>query len=194
MSTLDYLNSPTAKPGLSFKAAGVQGFSAKLHSAVTKNVNGLGILKNNPAVLDAVNKLALKNQHYIRRGGLSHLQAEKMVHLINHEVAMKGEHLSATEHAMVKKLSHHLSKPVIQKDMSMAGGNIQQSHGITSLSATQHVGSVKQIGDQTKMMSSGDIPHAAGGIANLMKNKNNPISAGGPISSRPTPPRIKLSI
>ena len=192
---LDHLNTSTSKPGLSFTAKGAHGFAGKLHSAVTQNFHGLGTLRDNQAALTALNAEVLKNQHYIRRGGLSKFQAEKMMNRISHEAAVQGSHLSATEHEAIKKLSHHLTKPVIRKDMSMAGGDAQQSHGITSLSATHHTSSISQVGDQTKMMSSGEeAPRVTGGIANLIKNKNNPISTGMSGSSRPTPPRIKLSI
>ncbi len=153
----------------------------------------MGTLRDNKIAVEAINAQVLKNQHLIRRGGLSKQQAEKMMHKISHEAAMKGEHLTATEHEAVKKLSHHLMKPVIRRDIIRAGDEVQ-SQGVTSIASMQHTGTVSQIGDQTRMVSSGQSIHASGGIASSIRNKTNPLSNLGSSASRPTPPRIKLSI
>ncbi len=193
MSILEHFSTSTAKPGMSFQAKQQSGFAGKLHSAITNNYHGMGSLRDNKAAVEAINSIVLKNQHLIRRGGLSKHQAEKMMHKISHEAALKGEHLSATEHEAVKKLSHHLMKPVIHRDIIRAGDEVQ-SKGVTSIASMQHTTTVSQIGDQTKMVSSGQSIHASSGIANSIKNKINPLSNLGSSGSRPTPPRIKLSI
>jgi hypothetical protein len=193
MSILEHFNSPTAKPGLPFQAKHQSGFAGKLHTAITQNFHGLGTLKDNKVAVEAINAQVLKNQHLIRRGGLTKHQAEKMMHKISHEAALKGEHLSATEHEAVKKLSHHLMKPVIHRDIIRADDpQAAQRHGITSLSSTQHAASVSRIGDQTKL-THGEMPQASGGIASLIKKKSLPSIPTTP-SSKPVPPRIKLSI
>ncbi len=193
MSILEHFSSPTAKPGLSFQAKHTSGFAGKLHSAVINNYHGMGTLKDNKVAVEVINAVVLKNQHLIRRGGLSKNQAEKMMHKISHEAAMKGEHLSATEHEAVKKLSHHLMKPVIRRDIIRAGDEIQ-SHGITSI-AGQPSAKVSQIGDQTRVVSAGQTIHGSSGIASSIRNKNNPSIPNLPSNSgRPTAPRIKLSI
>ena len=193
MSILEHFSSPTAKPGQSFHAKNQSGFAGKLHSAITNNYHGLGTLRDNKIAVEAINTHVLKNQHLIRRGGLSKHQAEAMMHKISHEAAMKGEHLSATEHEAVKKLSHHLMKPVIRRDIIRAGDEIE-SHGIASITGMQQNKKVSQIGDQTKMVSAGEAIHASSGIASSLKNKNNPLVGLGGNTSRPSAPRIKLSI
>ncbi len=191
MSILSHFDSAQAKPGASFNAKSTYGFAGKLHTAVQHNFHGLGTLKNAPAVVDALKSQVLKNQHLIRTGGLSKFQAEKMIAKIHHEAAAKGEHLSATEKEALHSLGKHLTKHIIRRAAPL---DQQEHHGITSLSNTQHVSSVRQIGDQTRVSTSGQpTPHAAGGISSLMKNKglNTPTLP----SSRPMrPPTIKLSI
>lgn len=190
MAILSHFDSAQAKPGASFNAKSHYGFAGKLHTAVQHNFHGFGTLRDNTAAVDAIKTQVLKNQHLIRRGGLSKYQAEKMIAKIHHEVAMKGEHLSVTEKEALHKLGHHLTKQVIQR--APAPGELEH-HGITSLGAMQHTSSVSQIGDQTRM-NSDQAPHAAGGIASLMKNKGLP-SSGGITSPKPMhPPNIKLSI
>lgn len=193
MSILEHFSNTTAKPGQSFQAKQQSGFAGKLHSAITNNYHGMGTLRDNKVAVEAINAQVLKNQHLIRRGGLSKQQAEKMMHKISHEAAMKGEHLTATEHEAVKKLSHHLMKPVIRRDIIRADDDVQ-SHGVTSIASMQHTGTVSQIGDQTRVVSAGQSVHASSGIASAIKNKTNPLSNLGSGGSRPTPPRIKLSI
>ncbi|MCX6780455.1 MAG: hypothetical protein NT034_04770 [Candidatus Magasanikbacteria bacterium] len=193
MSILEHFNSATAKPGISFHAKNTSGFAGKLHSAINNNYHGLGTLRDNKVAVEAINSIVLKNQHLIRRGGLSKNQAEKMMHKISHEAAMKGDHLTATEHEAVKKLSHHLMKPVIRRDIIRADDDVQ-SHGVTSIAGLQQSKKVSQIGDQTRMASIGDTAHGSSGIASSIQHKNNPLSNLPSSGSRPTPPRIKLSI
>lgn len=194
MSILEHFNSATAKPGLSFQAKNHSGFAGKLHSAISNNYHGLGTLKDNKVAVEAINAQVLKNQHLVRRGGLTKHQAEKMMHKISHEAAIKGEHLSATEHEAVKKLSHHLMKPVIRRDIIRAGDDTQ-SHGMTSIAGMQNSAKVSQIGDQTRLVSAGQNIQASGGIASSIRNKNNPLISNLPKGGmRPAPPRIKLSI
>lgn len=202
MSILEHFNSPTAKPGLSFQAKHTVGFAGKLHSAVTNNYHGMGTLKDNKVALEAINAVVQKNQHLIRRGGLTKHQAEKMMHKISHEAAIKGEHLTATEHEAVKKLSHHLTKQVIQKDTDKPGirrdiiraDDDIQSHHIASISGAQHSTKVSQIGDQTKVISAGAVIHGSGGIASSMKKNNSLLSNLPKGGIKPAPPSIKLSI
>ncbi|EKD43165.1 MAG: hypothetical protein ACD_72C00420G0001 [uncultured bacterium] len=188
MAILSHFDSVRAKPGASFNAKSTYGFAGKLHTAIQHNFHGFGTLKNNTAAVEAINTQVLKNQHLIRTGGLSKYQAEKMIAKIHHEAAMKGEHLSATEKEALHKLGHHLTKQVIRR-----APELQESerHGITSLSSTQHTSSVSSIGDQTRV-TSGETPHASGGISNLIKNKNLPTMPNQ-TGSRPRPPNIKLS-
>ncbi len=194
MSILEHFNTSTAKPGLSFHAKNTSGFAGKLHSAINNNYHGMGTLRENKIAVEAINSIVLKNQHLIRRGGLSKHQAENMMHKISHEAAMKGEHLSATEHEAVKKLSHHLMKPVIRREIIRAEDDIQ-SHGVTSIAGIQKSAKVSQIGDQTRMISAGQTIQASGGIASSIRNKNNPLISNLPKGGmRPAPPRIKLSI
>lgn len=193
MSILEHFSSPTAKPGLSFQAKNQTGFAGKLHSAITNNYHGLGTLRDNKTAVEAINTQVLKNQHIIRRGGLTKYQAEKMMHKISHEAALKGEHLTATEHEAVKKLSHHLMKPVIERDIDRSGID-QEQHGITSIAGMQQNKKVSQIGDQTRMVSAGAVTHGSSSIANSIKNKNNPLSGLSSGSGKPSAPRIKLSI
>jgi len=190
MAILSHFDSPRAKPGGSFTAKNSYGFAGKLHTAIQHNFHGLGSLKNNSTTVNAINAQVLKNQHLIRKGGLSKFQAEKMVAKIHHEAALKGEHLSATEKEALHKLAHHLTKQVIRRAPEPSE---TEHHGITSLSATQHTSSVSRLGDQTRVGSTGEAPHAAGGISSLMKQKNNlPTSNIAP--KKPTSPIIKLSI
>ncbi len=190
MPILSHFDSAQAKPGASFNAKSHYGFAGKLHTAVQHNFHGLGTLRDNNVAVEAIKTQVLKNQHLIRRGGLSKYQAEKMISKIHHEVAMKGEHLSVTEKEALHKLGHHLTKQIIRRAPPLQE---QEHHGITSLSATQHTASVSQVGDQTRV-TSGQTPHAAGGIANLMKNKGLPSSTGLSSSKPMHPPIIKLSI
>lgn len=192
MAILSHFDSVQAKPGSSFNAKSTYGFAGKLHTAVQQNFHGLGTLKNAPAVVEALKTEVTKNQHLIRTGGLSKYQAQKMIAKIHHEAAAKGEHLSATEKEALHKLGHHLTKQIIRRAPPL--DQQPEKRGITSLSNTQHVSSVKQVGDQTRMTSSGQAaPRAAGGISNLIKNKG--LNNLTPPSSRPMrPPTIKLSI
>lgn len=200
MTVLSSLSSSGAKPGASFSAKGVGGFTGKLHSAIEKNANQLGTLKHSPQALEALHAQVLKNQHVIRRGGLSEHQAHKLVQGITSKVHVAGGHLSAAQHEALQKLSHHLTKIDATKNRpsemhhnfgSNTAGTIQ-NHAISSISSGQHTSSVQQIGDQTRVGA--DTPHAASGIASLMKNKtslkNGPINKGGSFK----PPTIKLSI
>ncbi|MFA6424419.1 MAG: hypothetical protein WCV83_03875 [Candidatus Magasanikbacteria bacterium] len=189
MPILSHFGSPLAKPGASFNAKSSQGFAGKLHTAVQQNFHGMGALKSTPTAVNAIASQVLKNQHLIRMGGLSRYQAEKMIAKIHHEVAQKGEHLSATEKEVIDKLGHHLTKQVIRRPLDQSQ---EQHRGITSLSSSQHTSTVRQVGDQTKM-SSGETPHATGGIASLLKNKGLP-NAGITAPKPMRPPNIKLSI
>jgi len=190
MAILSHFDSVQAKPGASFNAKSTHGFAGKLHTAIQQNFHGFGTLKSNTVAVAAIKSQVLKNQHLIRTGGLSKYQAEKMIAKIHHETAMKGEHLSVTEKEALHKLGHHLTKQIIRRAPEP---QTQEHHGITSLSATQHTTTVSRIGDQTRV-TTGQTPHAAGGIASLMKNKNLPTSPNqtGPKPMRP--PNIKLSI
>jgi aspartate oxidase len=192
MAILSHFDSPRAKPGAAFTAKNPYGFTGKLHSAIQQNYHGLGALKNNAATVNAINAQVLKNQHLIRRGGLSKFQAEKMIAKIHHEAAIKGEHLSATEKEALHKLGHHLTKQVIKRAPAANVDN-QEHHGITSLSSTHHTTSVSRIGDQTKVTSSGEAVHASGGISSLIKQKSNPLTSNLP-PKKPGAPIIKLSV
>lgn len=189
MSILDHFNSVAAKPGLSFNAKSQHGFAGKLHTAIQNNYHGLGTLKNNATAVEALKTQVIKNQHYIRTGGLSKHQAEKMIHKVHHEAALKGDHLSATEKEALHKLSAHLTKMEVHREHQ---ADPTRPHAISSISASTHTTSVSQIGDQTKMVQSGQAPNASGGIASLIKRKNNLGTPPSP--SKPMPPRIKLSI
>ena len=189
MSTLSHFDSVLAKPGMSFSAKNTHGFAGKLHTAVHQNFHGLGTLRNNPIAIEALKTQVLKNQHLIRSGGLSKYQAEKMVAKIAHEATMKGEHLSSIEKDAIKKLGQHLTKQATQPTSTKKE---HEYHGITAINKPQHTSSVSQIGDTTKV-TSGQTPHAAGGIASLMKNKGLPTSTNLPSSKPIRPSNIKLS-
>lgn len=192
MAILSHFDSPRAKPGAAFTAKNTYGFAGKLHSAIQQNYHGLGTLKNNAAAVNAINAQVLKNQHLIRRGGLSKFQAEKMIAKIHHEAAVKGEHLSATEKEALHKLGHHLTKQIIKRTPT-PNENEPAHHGITSLSATHHTTSVSRMGDQTKVTTSGEVQHASGGISSLIKQKSNPLTSNLP-PKKPGTPIIKLSV
>ncbi len=192
MTILKSLSTNAAKPGMSFSTKGVGGFQTKLHTAMERNTDRLGVLKGHDTVLGAIHSQVEKYKHYIRRGGVSKNQAELMVAKITHEVHTKGEHLTPTQHEALKKLSHHLTKMDLTH-RNAPGAELAHHQGTTSILGQQHTSSVHQIGDQTRISGSGEAPHASGGIANLIKNKNLPTDLSGP-SSPPKPPRIKLSI
>lgn len=190
MAILSHFDSVHAKPGGSFLAKNTYGFAGKLHSAIQQNFHGLGTLKDNNAAVEAINAQVLKNQRVIRKGGLSKFQAEKMVAKIHHEMATKGEHLTVSEKEALHKLTHHLTKRVIQHEPTPED---QVHHGITSLSGIHHTSTVSQIGDQT-ILTSGQAPHASGGIANIIRNKGLSTNSGTPTSKPSSPSNFKLSI
>jgi hypothetical protein len=190
MAILSHFDSVHAKPGGSFLAKNTHGFAGKLHSAIQQNFHGLGTLKDNKTAVEAINTQVLKNQSVIRKGGLSRFQAEKMVAKIHHEMAQKGEHLTTNEKEALNKLTHHLTKRIIQHEPNP---NDQVHHGITSLGNIQHTSTVSQIGDKTRLVS-GQTPHASGGIANTIKNKGLSINSGPTIPKLNRPSSFKLSI
>ena len=191
MSALTHFDTPHAKPGMSFSAKNHYGFAGKLHTAIQQNYHGLGVLKNNAAVVASLNTQVLKQQHLIRTGGLNKFQVAKMIAKVHHEAAMKGEHLGAVEKEALHKLGHHLTKQIIRHDPTPRE---QEHHGITSIQSTQHTASVSQIGDKTKIISSGSVQHASGGITSSIRQKNNPLTGNLPQTKPATPLNIKLSI
>lgn len=191
MTILNSLSSVTAKPGVGFVANGAVGFQGKLHHAMEKNADGLGYLKKNTAALDALHAQIVKNKHLIHQGGWSEHKAKMVLDKITHEVHLKGEHLSASQHEALKKLTHHLTK--VDHTKRMVGmGQLAHHQGISSISAQQHVGSVHQIGDQTHV-TSGEEPHASGGIASSIKRQHD-LPTNLPTHSTPKPLSIKLSV
>lgn len=190
MAILSHFDSVHAKPGGSFSAKNTYGFAGKLHTSIQQNFHGLGTLKDNKAAVEAINAQVLKNQSVIRKGGLSKFQAEKMVAKIHQNIAAKGEHLTTGEKEAIHKLTHHLTKRIIQHEPYPED---QAHHGITSLSSTQHTSTVSQIGDKT-ILSSGQAPHASGGIANTIRNNGLSKNSNLPISKPNRPSGFKLSI
>ena len=191
MSILTHFDSVHAKQGMSFSAKNHYGFAGKLHTAIQQNFHGMGVLKNNTAVVASLNAQVLKQQHLIRTGGLTKFQVEKMIAKVHHEAAMKGGHLGAIEKEALHKLGHHLTKQIIKHAPTP---NDQAHHGITSIQNTQHTASASRIGDQTKITSSGNISHASGGIANSIRQKNNPLTSNLSNTKPNAPLNIKLSI
>ncbi|GEM_PF-5731016 len=191
MSILTHFDSVHAKPGISFSAKNHYGFAGKLHTAIQQNFHGMGVLKNNTAVVESLNAQVLKKQHLIRTGGLNKFQVEKMIAKVHHEAAMKGEHLGAIEKEALHKLGRHLTKQIIRRNPTP---NEQAHHGITSLQSSQHTASASRIGDQTKITSSGNTTHASGGIANSIRQKSNPLNSNLPHTKPNAPLNIKLSV
>ncbi len=188
MSILEHFKAPTAKPGMSFSAKSTAGFAGKLHTAIAQNFHGFGSLKDSPAAIEAIKSQVLKQQHYIRQGGLSKFQAQKMIAKIQHETYSQGEHLSAHQHETLKKIGEHLSKSLIRNENQ----NQADHHGITTLSANTHTVTASRVGDQTKITSQGEI-HGSGGIASAIQHKANSVPTDQP-SHKPVNPIIKLSV
>jgi len=189
VSPLSHFQTHGATPGLSFSAKGTGSFSNKLHSGITQNIHGLGVLKKSTTAVNALQSQVVKQIHHIRQGGLTKEQAHKMIAKVKHEANMKGEHLDATQQHALKKIGEHLTKhEVIHRPTP----NLAQ-HGISSISQTQHVSSVSQIGDKTKI-TSGEIPHASGGINSSMSQRNRPPMPTSGMGRPARPPSIKLSI
>jgi len=198
MTVLNSLSSSGAKPGVGFSAKGIGGFQGKLHSAIEKNSNSLGVLKHNPEAVAALHSQVLKNQHLIRKGGLSQYQTKKLMSKITSEVHIKGGHISAAQHEALEKLGHHLTKMDLKKDLvhqrAMEENSLTQNHGISSISQTQRTSTISQIGDKTVKISGQENLHAAGSIADILKNKNNNFGNGSIKPTTAKPPSIKLSI
>lgn len=191
MSALTHFDTPHAKPGMAFSAKNHYGFAGKLHTAIQQNYHGMGVLKNNAAAVESLNNQVLKKQHLIRTGGLNKFQVEKMIAKVYYEAAMKGEHLGTVEKEALHKLGHHLTKQIIKHEPTPSE---QAHHDITSIQGTQHTASVSQIGDKTKIISSGSVQYASGGIASSIRQKNNPLTSNLSSTKSATPLSIKLSI
>lgn len=192
MSTLSHLNTTGAKPGAGFSAKGIGGFTGKLQSAIKSNFHGLGALKDKDTTVAALTKNVITKQSQIRGGGLEQHQAHAILHKIQSAAYAKGEHLSSTQKDALKKIVHHLAKPVIQRDNQDTA-----KRGITSLAnASNNKGSVKQIGDTTRMVHQGQTIRASGGIASSTRRNQMANNLGGinKPSNSVKPPSIKLSI
>lgn len=187
---LTHFQAPTVKPGVSFKVKGIGGFEDKVEKATEYNYHGIGALQGHEDAKTNLIKLISTKQSAIRKGGLTHPQANEILH----KVYAKSKMLTTTQKNALQKIVHHLTKTVIPQTEQNT-----QEHGITALANVQtNKAKVSQVGDTMKVVHQGNESHAAGGIASAMRNLRNsgrsPINSSGPQSGSSKPPIIKLSI
>lgn len=184
---LKHFNTTSSKPGANFRIKGMSSFSNKLDTAINSNLHNLGSLKTKIHAVDTIKNELYKKQSQIRQGGLTTNQANNVLFKIQHEAQQKGEHLDFNQKNAIKKIIQHITKSEHPPSTPL---NPLAVNAVSSLYSNQKTTSIKTIGDQTKIIKSGQKVTYANSGNKLLNKKMTGTADNTNITKPPIKPHL----